>query len=170
MFALSLCKHKKAVKSAPSSHYWSNFSMVLIWVMMPWNIKRWTALVKTHWPDNQCKWYKGSHGDDSEIKWKNTQKALAGVGHHALECVQIGILYTHRAVFFSVRLVASCATVTICADVTGCWLNDIKEKTVRKAPVFLLYFSINNLNLAVWMCPHTHTQSPVFEAYAPSHC
>lgn len=46
-------------------------------------------------------------------------KSLPGVGQHVVAHVRIGTLCTQSCVF-GVHLVASCATVAICADVTGC--------------------------------------------------
>lgn len=64
---------------------------------------------------------KGDHGVRKTAVRQSgkTHKGLAGVGHHVSVHVQTGTLCTQSR-GFDVHLVASCATVGICADVTGC--------------------------------------------------
>ena len=145
MFALSLYKHKKSVKSAPSSDYRPGFSMVLIRVMTPQKIRGWAvALAIRH--TGLIARASGIKETMASGRWqqdkveKHTERSAGGGPTCVRECADWDSMHTELC-FFGVQLVASCATV-ICADVTGCWPKDIRENPVRKSPVFLCVYCV----------------------------
>lgn len=83
----------------------------------------------------------------SETKWKNTQKSSRGGSPRVSPCADWDTMHTEPC--FLCASVASCATVVICADVTGCWIlsEGTAERIQFRKPltVCLDAYSVNHL-------------------------